>query len=109
MNGLTTVQKTFRNALLTEKLVKLSKEDKQRIVCKLLENTTERKLEQELGIPRSTLHDWKTGRQDNTEENIHLSLPMVIRKLEYFKPENSEDIQRLITIKQLIEKILEQK
>ena len=106
MNGFSTVNKAFRNSLVLEKLVKLTKEDRQRMVLKLLEDCTERQLEAELGIPRSTLHDWKTLRQSNVEENIHVSLTAIITKLEHFKPANSEDVQKLVNIKQLVERIL---
>jgi len=104
-----TVNKVYRNALLLEKMVKLDKYDRRKIVLNLLQHKTERELESELGIPRSTLHDWKSLRQDNTGENIHVSLAMIKRKLSSFKPTNSEDIVYLIDIKKIIESILEKK
>ena len=104
-----TVNKVYRNALLLEKMVKLDKYDRRKIVLNLLQHKTERELEAELGIPRSTLHDWKSLRQDNTGELIHISLLSIKRKLSSFKPTNSEDIMNLIDIKKIIESILEKK
>jgi len=90
-----TIIKTYKNSLIAEKLLKLSIEDRNIIVTKLLEGTTERKLSEELGIPHSTLHDWKSKRQNNTKHNIHVSLSLIIRRLRYFKPKNSDDYIKL--------------
>lgn len=101
--------KTYKNALILEKLVTLTKEDKHTIIINLLQNKTERELSKELGIPRSTIHDWKSQRQDNTQENTHISLRMIKRKLTEYKPQDSEDIQILLDIKNIIEKILNER
>ena len=99
-------EKVYKNALITEKLIKLTPQDKQQMVIKLLATKSERELGLELGIPHSTLHDWKTLRQDNTGNNIHISLSSVYRKLKEFTPKDITDWGRLEQIRDLINDLL---
>ncbi len=98
--------KLYKNSLILEKLVKLDKEERQNIVLDLLKNKSERELSEELGIPHSTIHDWKTLRQNNTEQFIHVSLTTIIRKLRGFKPSNLIERKQLERIKEIIVEIL---
>jgi Trp operon repressor len=100
------VDKLGCNALILERLTKLSQLEKQKVVVRLLMTRSERQLGEELGVCHSTIHDWRSGRQDNTAENIHVSLAVIKRKLENFKPEDSDDIVKLHEIKNIIERIL---
>jgi transposase len=102
-------EKVYKNALITEKLVKLDKKERQKIIVKLLDNKSERQLSEEIGIPHSTIHDWKTLRQDNTGENIHISLCSIYRKLSNLKVEEITDWGRLEQIKNVIENLLRKK
>jgi len=98
--------KALKNALIGEKLLKLSPKDKQEIVVELLQSYTERQLEAETGINRSTLHDWKTGRQNHTGKDIHISLNNFYRKIMELTPEDITDWGRLKQIKERIEYLL---
>jgi len=95
--------KILKNALMFEKLSKLSKDERQLIIKKLLVNKSERELEKELGMPHSTIHDWATGRQDNVGVGIHISLCMIIRKLKDYKIKDKIERLQLLEIKNIIE------
>ena len=98
--------KIYKNALITEKLIKLSAVEKQKIVIKLLSKHTERELSSELGIPYSTLHDWKTLRQNNTGNYTHISLNTFYRKIKVFTPKDVKDWGRLEQIRDVINDLL---
>lgn len=102
-------EKLYKNALIGERLTKLDKKERQKIVLKLLETRSERELERELGIGRSTIHDWKTLRQDNTGKNIHVSLALIHRKLKNMKPGEITDWGRIEMIREICEKLLRSK
>lgn len=99
-------EKLYKNVLIREKLYKLTQEEKREIIKKLTKNKSERQLAKEIGIPRSTINDWKTQRQNNREENIHVSLAIILRKLTHMKPEKITDWGRIEQIKEQIERIL---
>lgn len=99
-------EKLFRNALISEKLYKLSKEEKHEVIIELLVNNTERGLAKELGIPHSTIHDWKSLRQNNVGNDVHISFNNFYRKIESMKPEEVKDWGRLEMIKEKIEDLL---
>ena len=96
-------RKTFSNAIIVERLNRFTKEEKKIIISDLLMGKSERELGEELGISHSTIHDWKTGRQDNTGEGIHVSLALIIRRLEGFMPLNSDDYVSLHKIIKIVE------
>lgn len=100
------IMKTFSNALINERLMKINNKERQTIVLGLLKNKSEQELSDELGIPKSTLHDWKTLRQNNTGSNIHLSIATIVRKLENIQPEQIHDWGRIEQIKELAENLL---
>ena len=103
------LEKIGSNALITEKLIKLSQSEKQKIVVRLLMTRTEQQLSEDLGIPKSTLHDWKSGRQDNTEGLIHISLGQIVSKLRNLKPENINDWGRIQQINEITANLLRKK
>jgi len=88
-------EKLFKNALIGERLIKLDKVERQKIITKLLSKYSERELAEQIGVPHSTIHDWKTLRQDNTGGNIHISLNTFYRKIVDIKPEDINDWGRL--------------
>ena len=98
--------KLYRNSIILEKVVKLSKEERQKVICKLLQTNTERGLAKELEIPQSTIHDWKTLRQDNTGVNMHVSLDVMFRKLKRMTPRDVRDWGRLEQIKEVVDNLL---
>jgi DNA-binding transcriptional regulator YiaG len=98
--------KIEKNALIGERILKLTQSEKQKIVTKLLSNMSEQELSDQTGIPKSTLHDWKTRRQDNTGENLHVSLAIIKRKLQNFIPRDQDDIVRLYEIKNIINRLI---
>lgn len=99
-------KKIYKNALIAEQLVKLSRIEKQQIILKLIPGKSEQELAGELGIPKSTIHDWKTLRQDNTGAGIHLSLSNVYRKLCNMTPQDITDWGRLEQIRDVCEQLL---
>ena len=101
------IDKCYDNSMILEKISKLSHEQKQEIVSYKLKTRTEQELSDEWSIPKSTIHDWKTLRQHNVGEDMHISLAGILRKLKSFKIVNSNDVVLLINIKKEIEKILE--
>ena len=105
--GTVLTDKLYKNAILEDKLNKFSVKEKHFIVKELLKGRTERGLARELGVPHSTLHDWASLRQDNTEENIHVSLSTIFRKLEKFAPKSNNDLDLLRRIKLVIDNILQ--
>lgn len=99
----------YKNALITQTISKLNTKDKQEIITTLLQNKTERQLAKELNIPKSTIHDWRTLRQDNTGENIHVSLSAIYRKLKTLKPQDITDWGRIIQINEVTEELIKRK
>lgn len=102
-----TQNKLYENALIGEKLSKLTIEEKRDIILTLLSNTrrSERQLAKDIGIPHTTLHGWKTMKE-NDKNGRYLSLNLVIKKLEGFIPTTDQDKNKLIKINKLIEVIL---
>ena len=102
-------EKLYKNALIGERLNKLNQKERQRVILDLLKDKSERELGEELGIPHSTIHDWKTLRQDNTGEGAHISLSFVYRKLSSLDPKNITDWGRIEQIRDVCEKLLRSK
>jgi len=101
--------KLYRNALIIERLNKLNKKERQIIITNLLKKKSERELSEEIGISHSTIHDWKTLRQNNTGQNMHLSLTHIIKKLKEFTPVTNFDYTKLNSIKDIVEQKLRKK
>jgi len=102
-------EKLYKNALIGEKLAKLNKIEKQKIIVKLLATRTERELAEEIGIPHSVIHDWKSLRQSNIGEDIHCSLSAIYRKLSSLQPGNITDWGRIEQIKSVCEQLLKKR
>jgi len=99
--------KVCMNSLITERLIKLSTEERQKVVLHILEvcDKSERQLAKDLGIPHTTLNGWKTGKiKDKTFQ--YMKLDNIITKLRAFKPKDDEEIYKLECIKEIIEDIL---
>ena len=103
--------KLLRNAIIGSQLSQFSRREKHDIVTKLLaiKKISQRKLAEELGVPYSTLHDWVSLRQDNTKENIHVSLMSIYAKLSHLEPKNIIDWGRIEMIKDKCEDLLREK
>lgn len=98
--------KLRKNSLVLERMVKLTKEQRQAIVLDLLMTKTERQLGEELNISHSVIHDWKTLRQNNIGANIHISLDAMIRKMKEWRPETREEKRKLRELFEIIKGIL---
>lgn len=96
----------IKAALQGQNILKLDKFERQEAVCKLLETRSERQLAEEINIPHSTIHDWKTLRQDNRGENLHVSLSLIYRKISNLDPEKITDWGRIKMIKDKCEELL---
>ena len=98
--------KLMRNALVSDSLYKLSREDKHKIVKVLLKGKSERELARELGIPRSTVNDWSSLRQNSVGKHIHVSLAVIYRKITDLEAKDVTDWGRIEMIKERCEELL---
>lgn len=101
-------EKLLLNTLSQEKY-KIDKEERREIVLELLKKYTQRGLAKELGIPKSTIQDWATLRQNNTLKNIHISFNTFYRKISSLEPKDIKDWGRLQMINERIETLLRDK
>jgi hypothetical protein len=101
-----TKDKAYMNSLIATKLLSLSAKEKQEMILELLKTRTERELGAEIGVPQSTIHDWKTLRQSCKGKDMHISLSGMYRKLKDMKAEDVTDWGRLELIKEEIERLL---
>jgi len=105
--------KLYTNALIGERLNKLTSGERQKVIKELLKDRSEQELSNETGIPKSTLHDWKTLRQNNAGEHVHISLYTIKKKLEGYTPKDNQDwvllheIQNVVTTKILAKEEVE--
>ena len=106
------VKNALINQLRVEQLTKLSIEEKGHVVMKLKDKykLSYRKLQILTGINHSTLQDWVSGRQTRQNANegtgTHVTIDMMIRKLDGYKP-RLEEFGKLEKLKLIIERILE--
>lgn len=101
------MKNTLINGLIGTRFNIIPIEERRKIIIRLQTkyHMSERDIEKETGISHSTIHDWISRRQDNTKENIHISIDQMIRKLEYYKPK-LEEFPKLEKLNRIIEKIL---
>ena len=97
-------KKMIINLLKIDNIRELSKEERKRLLIVLNKeyHLSERNIGKLLGISHSTVHDHISGRQDNTKENIHVSLAMVTRRLKYYKLETKIDVMFFKSIKKIV-------
>ena len=103
------IEKLYKNAILQEQLYKLNADEKQEVILELLKTRTERGLALELNIPHSTIHDWKSKRQNNRGKNIHISFNGFHNKIKNLSSKDIKDWGRLEMIKEEIERLLRYK
>ena len=101
--------KLYKNALIGERLSKLEKGERQYIIKELLKDKSMRDLSEEIGIPKSTIQDWSSLRQNNKGEMAHISLGFIYRKLSNLQPNNITDWGRIEQIRDVCEKLLRKK
>lgn len=101
-----TNSKILKNALIGERLYRLSKAERKEVIDELLQTHTQRGLAKELGIPKSTIQDWTSLRQENSGENPHVSFALIYRKLEKANPEQITDWGRIEMIRDRCEELL---
>jgi hypothetical protein len=95
--------KIYKNALRYELINKLSTAEKQTIVNELLKNSSYRKLEEELNIPKSTLQLWANPITDNSKP---INFNTFYNKLKIVKAEDIKDWGRLEQIRNRINILL---
>ena len=100
------MEKIYRNALICEKLTKLTKEEKHKAVIKLLKKNTLKKLSISTGIPETTLHDWKSLKNDDRGLDRYVNLNSIYRVLNKTNVEDISDWGRLEQIKKRIDELL---
>ena len=94
------------NALIGEKLMKLDRFERKEVIRKLNETLSYRQISEMTGIPKSTLQDWSSLRQNNTGKDIHISISNFYRKIMSLEKEDIKDRGRLEMIKERIEYLL---
>lgn len=95
----------FKNTLILEKISKSNKFEKQLMVKELLTSRTERELSVQIGVPQTTINDWKNARMyDN--ENKGVSLNLIYSRIKQINPTEIKDWGRLEQIKEEIERLL---
>jgi len=101
-------EKMCINALMTERLVRLSSDEKKKVVRHLLDvcDMSEREIAKRLGVPHTTLNGWKTGKiKDKTGQ--YLSLDVIIKRLETFEPKSQEEFLKIRKISEIVSLILQ--
>ena len=99
-------EKIYKIALISDRIERLSLEEKNKIIVELLKKKTQKEIADEIGVSETTVYDWKTKRRIKGCDDYHVSLSLIIRKLEKFIIKDSDDTIKLIQIKTLIEKKL---
>lgn len=101
-------QKIYLNALIGEKITRLTIAEKGELVKRIRENygVSFRQLEKITGIPHTTLVDWSTGRQNNTPGNLHVSINQLIAHFKVYKPKLKE-FEKIKELIKVLEKLLE--
>jgi len=102
-------EKLYKNSLILEKITKLDKFERQKVIMELLKDKSERDLGEELGIPHSTIHDWKSLRQSNLARVYNISFSAFYRKICELDPKKITDWGRLEQIKNKLEELLKRK
>lgn len=98
--------KLYKNALINSQLNSINKEERRDIILKLLKTRTQRELSDEIGIPQTTLSDWKLMKEYPKKE---INLSFIYVKLLSLNPQSITDWGRLEQIKVLIDDLLRHK
>ena len=100
-------EKIYRNTLMNERLNKLSGEERRDVILKLIKisGKSERELARELGVPHTTLFGWKTMKKSD-KNGTYTSLTLMLKKLKNLNPSGA-DYEKLIELKNVIDKLLE--
>lgn len=99
----------YRNALICENITKLKPEEKQKAIQELLKTKGLRELSRELGIPHTTLYDWKENKKEYKEKKSEISLKNILIKIQHINIKTFKDWGRLEQIKEEIEKLIKKR
>lgn len=89
------------NQLKLESMERLSTEEKQTIVRKLLAHgLSYRDIEKRTSLKIATMHHWINGRPE--EIKTHLQLAIVVKKLRDFQPNTAIEFMMLEQIKKIV-------
>jgi len=100
-------KRLYKNALISERFAGFSREERQEMIVELLKNgKSERQLSRELGITHSTIHDWKTLRQETNTKKVAVSLSHIYRKLMDLDFKSVKDWGRIELIRDRCEDLL---
>jgi len=97
--------KILINGLITDRIEKLTDEERQEVVLNLLETYTQQQLADKIGVSKTTIFDWKSLRQKGRRNLVSFNNFYVF--LLKLKPKDITDWNRLEQIKDLIEKLLD--
>ena len=103
--------KITKNALISERLIALSGEEKHKLIMKLLDEKkcSVRELARDLGLSHTTVNDWKLKRYQMGQGKRWISLDLLYRKVVNLTPDKVTDWGRLEMIKERCEELLRQK
>lgn len=96
-------EKLYKNSLIIDRLTKLDKTERQHVILELLKDKSERELSEEIGLPRSTINDWRSLRQSNVGKDVHVSFSAFYRKISSMEPSEVTDWGRLEQIRERLD------
>jgi hypothetical protein len=99
--------KILKNALIGERQERLTNEERQEVVIKLLETHTLQSLADEIGVSKTTIFDWKTLRQSEKSKRSSVSFNLFYNKIIGLSPGDVTDWGRLKKIQERIKYLLE--
>jgi len=102
-------EKIYKNALIIDRMVKLTPEEKMSVVKELLKNNSEVELARQLDVPRVSIWRWKTGKTGNESKEDSVNLIAVYRNMLKISERDKIDFGRVEMIRDICNKILERK
>ena len=98
-------EKSLKNSLIIEKLLKYDPDERQEATLELLKTTTAKELSKEIGVSETTIHDWKTKRNIFRSSADNIGLTTIYKRLLKLNANNIKDWGRFEMIKEEIDRI----
>ena len=102
-------EKIYKNALIIDRIVKLTIDEKKEVIKELLKTMSEAELSRQLELPRATIWRWKTGKTGNESKEDSVNLIAVYRNMLKISERDKIDFGRVEMIRDICNKILERK